>query len=345
MRGTLRERGEEIRNFILAHVEAHPADIARVTSKQFSISRQAANAHLRQLVDGDFILERGNTKARRYELIPLVEYWNWYPVQPGLDEHKVWRDDVLPLLEALSRNARSMWEYAFTEMFNNAIDHSGGTEITIYVERTPIRTEIRIYDDGVGIFKKIQTELRLDDERHAVLELAKGKLTTDPSRHSGEGIFFSSRVVDRFEILSGGVYFSHRFEDDEDWILERDKGSPGTAVWMQLNNHTSRTLKKVFDKFSSTDGDYAFAKTVVPVHLAKVGDDQLVSRSQGKRLMARVDRFRIVILDFKGVASIGQAFADEVFRVFAREHPEIEIAPINASEGVLRMISRAKAAQ
>lgn len=86
-------------------------------------------------------------------------------------------------------------------MFNNAIDHSGGTAITVQINKTAISTEIIISDDGIGIFKKIQSEFDLLDERHAIFELSKGKLTTDPRNHSGEGIFFTSRMFDQFEIL------------------------------------------------------------------------------------------------------------------------------------------------
>lgn len=46
----------------------------------------------------------------------------------------------------------------------------------------------------------------------------------------------------------------------------------------------------------------------------------LDSRSQAKRLLARVDKFKKVIFDFDDVEPIGQAFADEVFCVFAKQH-------------------------
>jgi hypothetical protein len=196
-------------------------------------------------------------------------------------------------------------------------------------------------DDGVGIFKKIQQEMHLLDERHAILELAKGKLTTDPSRHSGKGIFFSSRMFDDFNILSGGVYFRHKFGDHADWISERQKFKSGTSVWMELNNHTARTTKKVFDSYS-TDDNHGFTKTVVPVDLARYGNENLISRSQAKRMLARVELFKTVILDFTGVPSIGQAFADEIFRVFPIRHPEVELLPIHASAEVNRMIARAQ---
>jgi hypothetical protein len=77
--------------------------------------------------------------------------------------------------------------------------------------------------------------------------------------------------------------------------------------------------------------------------LAVLCSDGLVSRSQAKRLLARFEVFREVILDFAGVASIGQAFADEVFRVFQNAHPEVHLRIMHASEEVLRMINRAKA--
>jgi hypothetical protein len=100
-------------------------------------------------------------------------------------------------------------------------------------------------------------------------------------------------MFDEFDILSGGVYFSHEFDKKEDWILQRSSPIGGTLVTMLLHNHTARTTKKVFDKFSWGD-DYGFNTTVVPVKLMRYGDDNLVSRSQAKRLLARVDRFKVV---------------------------------------------------
>jgi hypothetical protein len=110
---------------------------------------------------------------------------------------------------------------------------------------------------------------------------------------------------------------------------------------MTLWNNTARTPKQVFDQFSSGD-DYAFTKTVVPVQLVQYGDEKLVSRSQAKRLLARVDKFKVVVFDFAGVEEIGQAFSDEVFRVFQLQHPAIELIPLNTNADVDRMIRRAK---
>jgi hypothetical protein len=337
----LRSRGEAIRKYILNNVEKHPDNIARKAAEKFDISRQAANKHLRKLVEEESLTVHGRTKSRVYKLRPLLDWSQTFRITPKLAEDVVWRDEVEPRLGKMPDNVNDIWHYGFTEMFNNAIDHSAGDIILVHLSTSATNTQIALYDNGIGIFKKIQQELNLLDERHSVLELAKGKLTTDPKRHTGEGIFFSSRMFDDFQILSGDTYFSHKFGEQEDWILESDKFSSGTAVWMKLSNHTSRTAKKIFDKFTSGD-DFGFNKTVVPVKLAQYGDDKLISRSQAKRLIYRFDRFKVVILDFKGVDSIGQAFADEVFRVFATNFPNIDLSEINTKPSVKNMIQRAR---
>ncbi|MEO0768411.1 MAG: DUF4325 domain-containing protein [Cyanobacteria bacterium J06649_4] len=336
----LRARGERIRTFILENVEQYPDSIAQVAATEFDISRQAINKHLKRLVEEGSLVVQGKTRSRRYNLKPLIEWTDHFEIEPNLAEDIIWSQEIEPHLGAMPDNVMAIWNYGFTEMFNNAIDHSEGSVISVSLSKSATATEIVLVDDGIGIFKKIQTELGLLDERHSVLELAKGKLTTAPDRHSGEGIFFTSRMFDDFDIMSGGIYFYHKFGEQEDWIRERKQFSSGTAVWMKLSNHTARTDKQIFDQFSFGD-DYGFNKTVVPVKLAQYGSDRLISRSQAKRLIVRFDRFKIVVLDFKDVDSIGQAFADEVFRVFQKQHSDIELVPVSANEDVMRMVKRA----
>lgn len=337
----VRVGGEPVRKFIIESLAEHPRDIVRVTAERFGCTRQAVHKHLQRLIADGSVTDGGQTRNKTYQLAPLVKWKKRYELASGLAEDVVWRADIAELLGKLPENVLGIWHYGFTEMFNNVIDHSGARLVTISLEKTAAATTIYIHDDGVGIFKKIQAALGLVDERHAVLELAKGKFTTDPSNHSGEGIFFTSRMFDDFIISSGEVFFSHQFDEGEDWILQSTSSSGGTLVKMMLHNHTARTTKKVFDRFTSDD-EYGFTKTVVPVKLMRYGDDNLVSRSQAKRLLTRVDRFKTVVLDFSGVATIGQAFADEVFRVFRSKNPGVEIVPIHTSSEVKRMITRAQ---
>ncbi len=340
----VRERGEDIRCYIIENIEKYPNNISAITAEHFKITRQAVNKHLQRLTDEKILAETGKTRSRIYKLSPLVEWRQIYPLGgiPSVAEDVVWTNDIRLALGRLPDNVLNLWHHGFTEMFNNAIDHSDGTRISVRMKKNAAETQMQISDNGIGIFKKIQSALKLLDERHAVLELAKGKFTTDPTKHSGEGIFFTSRMFNRFSIVSGDVHFSHNYGEKEDWIRSDHEGEiGGTHVFMTLHNHTSRTTKKVFDQFT-TDEDFTFSKTVVPVRLAKYGDDNLISRSQAKRLLARVELFKVVVFDFDKVPSIGQAFADEVFRVFSIEHPNTQLQAIHASSEVKRMIDRVK---
>lgn len=340
----VRKRGEAVRAFILQAVANHPNDIGAKTATKFGISRQAVNHHIRRLIDQNDLVITGSRSRPNYRLCPENKHQYSFSLDATLEEDVLWREVPLQHLRDLPGNVLDIWEYGFTEMVNNAIDHSGGTRLEIFVERFRSHLDIYVSDNGIGIFKKIKAAMNLDDERHAVLELAKGKFTTDPDNHTGEGIFFSSRIFDEFAVLSGDVYYAHDHEDPTEWIAQTLKPRKGTIVHMRLKNNCKRTVASVFDAYAGPE-DYAFTKTVVPVDLAQYGDDTLVSRSQAKRLLTRIDRFTNVIFDFKNVETIGHSFADEVFRVFANRHPEIEISIINDKPKVRKMISRAKSSQ
>jgi len=326
---------------LLDNVSGHPRDLVAIACAHFRLSRQAIHRHVSGLVKEGLLVASGVTRQRAYELGVIATHRVATEVT-GLEEHVLWRSEIAPFMNALSAGAQDIWHYGFTEMVNNVIDHSGGTELAASIESTAISTRMWIHDNGVGIFRKIKTEMGLEDERHAVLELSKGKLTTDPDNHTGEGIFFSSRVFDEYAILSGEVVFSHQFEEEEDWIMERSRSDTGTSVYMSLRNDTERTTAKVFKKFVANTDDYGFTRTVVPVRLLRHGVEKLVSRSQAKRLLARFDRFKVVMLDFSGVDTIGQAFADEIFRVFVARHPSVKIVPIKMRAEVKRMVARAR---
>ena len=336
-----KERSEKIKEFILEEVEAHPRDITNLVMEEFNISRQASLRHINKLIEEGLLEAEGNTRAREYSSKPLDQIEFKLTVSAELKEDEVWRNEIDPLMNSVNQNIKSICQYGFTEMLNNVIAHSNASSVVIAFSHHANKIKFNVNDDGIGIFDKIQKELRLNDKRHAILELAKGKLTTDPERHTGEGIFFTSRVFDKFSIISGGLYFSHN-TDGDDWLLEaeRKNSEAGTAVFLEIDLKSERTLTDVFDKFSS-EGEYGFTKTHVPVALAKYGDENLVSRSQARRLLTRFDRFREVFLDFEGIDTIGQAFADEIFRVFQNENPDIRITWVNESEQIRKTILRA----
>ena len=103
---------------------------------------------------------------------------------------------------------------------------------------------------------------------------------------------------------------------------------------MKLSNFSHKNIKDVFDQFADPDG--GFHKTRIP--LKNIYETYPVSRSQAKRLFRRFERFKEVELDFSEIKDIGQAFADELFRVFAAAHPDITLIPVNANKQIQKMI-------
>lgn len=338
------QRGE-IRKFIINNVSAHPVGIARLTAERFGITRQAVSRHLSNLVAEGTLAAKGRTREKAYTLERNQTVFS-LPLAENRDEERVWRTRVAPALPPLPENVLTICYYGFTEIFNNAIDHSEGTEALVIVERTAKDVGFMIADDGVGIFEKLRKQFGYEDHRRAILELAKGKLTTDPKHHTGQGIFFTSRIFDEFIIRSDHLTFTHA-ENQDDWLIEsKPRERAGTLVSMTLAVDSGKVLKELFDKYADLEsGDYDFAKTHVPVSLARYGKESLVSRSQAKRVLARFDDFKEVMLNFEGVDSIGQAFADEIFRVFANQHPKIRLIAVNMNAEVEQMVRRALAAR
>jgi anti-sigma regulatory factor (Ser/Thr protein kinase) len=337
-----KDRGDTVAEFMLGAVEAHPNDLVRVTTEEFGISRQAVHQTLKRLIRDELIQATGNTRSRRYALGPIREQIIALKVTSGLDEDRVWTEQVRPRLEDLPQNVLSICRYGFTEMLNNVVDHSGSPEATVAIQRTPRSIDLKVQDHGVGIFRKIKMECGLASEHEAILELTKGKLTTDPERHTGEGIFFSSRMLDDFAIGSGAVLLLCS-AGGENWSVETREATAGTFVAMRINPESPRTMQEVFERFASSGDSFDFDRTRVVVRLVDREGNALVSRSQAKRIVARLERFREVVLDFEGVESVTPAFADEIFRVFASGHPQVQLLPVNDNEQVRQMIRRAMA--
>jgi anti-sigma regulatory factor (Ser/Thr protein kinase) len=327
---------------VTSDVVEHPRDLTKFYATQEKISRAAAARYVLQLEQMGWIARSGPSTHPVFSPGYKRRISKVYALKK-LEEDVIWNQDFRPYLN-LKANITNIAAHGFTEMVNNAIDHSDGESVFVAVTQGENSLALAVSDNGVGIFEKISKALNLADKRQALFELSKGKFTTDPSRHSGEGVFFSSRMFDVFEIDANGLQFSHDDESTHDWLLEGAALFPnGTAVFMNISLLSARTTTEVFQQFMNAPEDYDFSKTIVPMKLAQLGDEQLISRSQAKRLIARFERFKTVILDFKGVNEIGQAFADELFRVYRLAHPAIEISPVNMTRQVEQMWLRAVA--
>jgi anti-sigma regulatory factor (Ser/Thr protein kinase) len=256
-----------------------------------------------------------------------------------MDEHMV-LDSIKKntgILSGLHSNVSEIIDYAFTELLNNAYEHSNSKLIQVKMKRDSYGIMFRVNDEGIGIFNSLMTKYNLPTEIDAIGDLLKGKRTTAPEGHSGEGIFFTSKVCDNMIIQSSSkrLIFNNVLDDV---FIRSFHNTTGTKVSFFISTKSTRELTAVFNQY--TDEEYEFSKTSVTVKLYKTGSEY-ISRSQARRITAGLEKFKTVMLDFKGVDTVGQGFADEVFRVWKNAHPGINIITENENENINFMIKRA----
>ena len=340
------EKRQQIKNYILEKISLNEKDFVKKTIENFGISRNTLYRYLRELKDEKKLVESENG----YKL-STTHFFKNYSFEEDKEnlasDYVIYERDIVPKLKDLPENVQRMWDYCFTEMMNNVIDHSEAENVLVSLDMDYLNTTIIIADDGIGIFRKIKENFHFATLNDAVLELFKGKLTTDSKHHSGEGIFFTSRILDEFAAISDDKIFSHSefSEVYSDIDANKDmkklkKNKAGTLIFMKLSNFSKRTCKGIMDEYASVDG--GFTKTRIPIK--NVFPNGAISRSQAKRLYARFDEFEEVELDFSGVEEIGQGFAHELFSVYGAEHKDVLLIPYNASLDVQKMIQHVTSA-
>lgn len=310
-------------------------------SEVLGISRQAVNKHLKPLLQNGSLIKTGVTRGAVYKIAtsgkkPSKTFRKSFFLD-GLEEDKVFQQIslALNLTRTISPKANEIARYAFTEMLNNAIDHSQSENCHVEVIVDEFNFQFRIRDYGMGIFFSIYDKYKLSDENSAVGELIKGKTTTMPEKHTGEGIFFTSKVADNMFFRSHKIkllFDNHQ----KDIFIEEMKNIRGTEVFFSVKKRTRKKLEDTFSIFAPEEFDYKFEKTRAMV---KLFQREYISRSEARRLHHGLDKFKVIVLDFKGVKTIGQGFADELFRVFMQNYPEITLEIVHLKPSLQTIIN------
>ena len=328
---------------IIKYLKTHQIATGNELCSYLGVTRQALNKHLKELINNSLVIKTGTTKNAIYEYVSFsseqsskeLSYKKEYQLS-GLEEDKVFNELslILNLQKRVNKNTADIIRYAFTELLNNAIEHSESNRGIVEILLDQYNFHFVIRDFGIGVFYSIYTKFNLHDENAAVGELIKGKTTTMRERHSGEGIFFTSKSADLMQLRSHNIHLTFDNKKNDVFINEK-RSIKGTEARFVISKYSKRNLTDIFSRFAPGKFDYQFDKTKVAV---KLFHEAFISRSEAKRLLFGLDKFKEIVLDFKGVKSIGQGFADEVFRVFSNQHPDITIKTENLSEVLKPMI-------
>ena len=339
--------GSPIDQAILTEVGQRPGhNPTQAIQKNFAVSRETVRLHLNKLIKDGLIVAKGSGKGRTYVLSrPLTTD----TVESKVDlryedlrrkgEDGAYDEFIEPNLQNLSNpGLLSRVRHVSTEILNNVIDHSQATNVVIQLKLDAERLWLEINDDGLGVFRTIKDAFKLDTYFEAVGELAKGKRTRDVARHAGEGIFFSSRMANRFFLSANDLMYVYDTEKD-DWSMQEGTHQPGSKLIFEFSRRDVRSPKDVFDRYTQ---DFCFmihSPRLVSPYTISLPQGEFPSRSEAKKILAGAEDFASIVIDFKNVQSIGQGFADEMFRVFPLKHPNMILEVRGANQFILQMIA------
>lgn len=332
-------------------LEANGSVTSQILASRLESSRVYAQRVLHELVREGLLFKVGSTRGSHY--IPADRAslsklrGSRLNIVLHLQNHDLDESAVLDrinketgILLDIPKNVRTLFEHGFTEMLNNAIEHSQSRTIDVQCQRSDTALTFSVRDFGIGIFNNIQKSFRLPGTLAAIQELLKGKRTTNAISHTGLGVFFTSKMADVFIIDSFEKILTINNLVKDVFISDR-KNIEGTRVSFSVQLSSKKTAKAVFDAFSaSADEDFAVNKTRVTIKLYEYGSS-LPSRSEAKRIMLNLENFKEVELDFSGVETVGQGFADQIFRVWHNRFPDTYVYAVNANENVTFVIRAA----
>ena len=319
----------------LQHGDSLPAHLMQ----KLDISRRQAGHLLRKLVALQWLTASGTPRKPRYQPGALRQVVQRYALA-GLQEDLPWRRDFASAFE-LPAPVQRMAQHAFTELLNNSIEHSGGGAVTVSMRQTPLQLQLLVSDDGCGLFDRIAQSFDIAEPRLAMLALCKGKLSSAPERHSGHGLFFTSRLADVFDIHANAAAFQCRAWERSAWRTGRPgpvAARGGTSIYLAICVDTTRTLDAVLQAQSHSGTGYDFTRTRVPLQLLAGESVALASRADARRVASGLQKFSHAEIDFEGISEVGHGFADELFRVFGRSQPALELVAVGMAPRVAAMV-------
>ena len=198
------EKRNSIKRYLLEKIRNEDIEYNIKTIENFGVSITTVRRYIKELLEQG-ILEENIEKRCGYQLA-AQEYCFSYNTSDYLNEDKIYRSDIWPVIEKLSTNAKDIWMYAFTEMMNNAIEHAKAKNIRCRVIQDALYTEISIADDGIGNFfvSKVIRKFAIWSQAHVFVS----------GRYSEEELIQSHLIAYYTKLSSIGTMVVMKLEND-----------------------------------------------------------------------------------------------------------------------------------
>lgn len=223
------EQRKSINQYILLKIDEKCDGLSKYVSEAFKISTSTVHNYLKKLIEDGIIVKDGKDKYSLKTERSFFSVSNSAAKKPT--EESVFRNTLMPKITDLPSNVKAIWEYSFTEMVNNAIEHSESDNIWILIEKNALNTSVYIMDDGIGVFRKIQEHFDYDSLDDAVIELSIPELLVNIATRglaypkSKDGAVLLSK-----EFIISSLIFSHTKVDDTENLTENNSSSPSLEI-------------------------------------------------------------------------------------------------------------------
>ena len=227
------------------------------------------------------------------------------------------------------------------ELLNNAIDHSGGSPVTVSMRQTPRHLQLLVSDDGCGLFERIGASFGIADPTLAMLELSKGKLTQParapqrprPVLHLAPGRRVRpARQPQRLPAprLGRRALAGRHARCPQ----QRHLGLRRASRWTRRARSTRCCARHSLD-----GAGYALRAHRGAAAAADRRRSRAWSRAPRPGASPRGCRSSAAPRSTSPASpTIGHGFADELFRVFARAHPAVDLVPLNMAPRVRALV-------
>ena len=131
------QKREEIHLYLLEKIGANATDYIEKTTAAFDVSDKTVYLYLKKLTNAGILEKQGRT----YTLKTAETSFEFKRSDLSYaGEDRIYKEYIWTHVADLPKNVREIWDYAFTEMMNNAMDHSDAEMIRVYLKKNYLFT-------------------------------------------------------------------------------------------------------------------------------------------------------------------------------------------------------------
>ena len=126
-----KEKKEIILSYLLEKIAEGKEDIPHHVAEEFGINLNTVHLYITELI-GQGKIKR--VKRGEYQLISDRHEFHFTRDDEAMDDDQIiLGEELAPLIDDYPENVCGIWDYAFSEMVNNVIDHSEAENMYITI--------------------------------------------------------------------------------------------------------------------------------------------------------------------------------------------------------------------